>query len=219
MKEIAVFDLDGTLIGLGIDRRNYERRRSFWAAYLTTRGVPTTLKPIWPELQRISHTPLGSTIRADILKDLDELEVTGQYSCLGRIRAVLSAARSHFRKLVLVTHNGLAFWNRLAHEHSWPHLFDMVFTRDDMFFFKPDLQACEKLLPEFAALPQGSECWVIGNDRVDRGLGINLRQTYSHLTVRTFLIDPSCQAGTRSTQQLDVDVRSIDVLSDLMRHG
>lgn len=215
MRAMAIFDLDGTLIDLRIDRDDFEKCRSFWASYLTSHGVPTTLKPIWPELQRITHTPIGSAIRADILKSLDELELEGRYGCLGKIDVVLSTAKVMFRKLVLVTHNGKAFWERLAHENTWPHLFDVVITRDDMAHFKPDPRACEPVLRDLATSSSSSECWVVGNADVDRGLGRNLRRRYPRLVVRTFLIDPMCTAETRVTNELDVDITSVDALLEM----
>jgi FMN phosphatase YigB (HAD superfamily) len=215
MKEIAIFDLDGTLMDLTIDRGDFETCRASWASYLTARGVPTTLKPIWPELQKVIHTPLGRSIQADILKSLDELELAGRYGCLGRVEAVLRTVKATFKKLVLVTHNGLAFWERLTREHLWPHLFDVVITRDDMAWFKPDLQACESVLRDFAASPSFSECWVVGNSDVDRGLGLNLRRRYTRLVVRTFMIDPACTVETSLQNPLDIDITSVDALLEM----
>lgn len=210
MKEMIIFDLDGTLVDLCIDRDDFETCRSFWASHLTERGVPTTLKPIWPELQRVSRTPVGQAIRLDILRSLDRLELEGCYDCLGRIDAVLDAAKAQCKKLVLVTHNGRAFWEHLAHEQLWSDRFDVVITRDDMACFKPDPLACEAVLQDLAMSPDASECWVIGNADVDRGLGINLRQRYPHLVVRTFLVDPTCAEKTSAMNELDIDVPSID---------
>lgn len=215
MKEMAIFDLDGTLIDLRIDREEFEKCRSFWASYLTARGVSTTLKPIWPELQRVSYTPIGRTIRADILKSLDGLELEGSYGCLGKTDTVLGTAKTKFRKLVLVTHNGKAFWKRLTRENIWPHLFDVVITRDDMQRFKPDPRACASVLHDLVVSPSSSECWVVGNSDVDRGLGINLRRRYTRLVVRTFMIDPTCPVETSVASQLDIDVTSVDALLEL----
>jgi hypothetical protein len=73
MKEMAIFDLDRPRNR----QEDFEQRRTFWASYLSARGVPTTLKPILPELERVSRTTVGSTVRADILRGLDELELAG----------------------------------------------------------------------------------------------------------------------------------------------
>jgi FMN phosphatase YigB (HAD superfamily) len=217
MNEVAIFDLDGTLIDLKIDTDDFERCRSSWASYLTFRGVPTTLKPLLPELQRISQTSLGSRLRIDILKSFDEIELPCRYGSLCRIEAVLGTFKLKFRKLLLVTHNGLALWERLTQENTWPRLIDMVITRDDMSFFKPDPRVCEAafkgLTPNFG----NGECWVVGNSEADRGLGVNLRRKYSNLVVRTFIINPTCTAGTRLTDQLDVDVQSVDSLLNLVQ--
>jgi FMN phosphatase YigB (HAD superfamily) len=217
MNEVAIFDLDGTLIDLKIDTDDFERCRSSWASYLTFRGVPTTLKPLLPELQRISQTSLGSSIRTDILKSFDEIELVCRYGSLCRIDAVLGTFKLKFRKLALVTHNSLALWLRLTRENTWARLIDMVITRDDMNFFKPDPRACEAvfkgLSPDFGY----GECWVVGNSEADRGLGLNLRRRYSNLVVRTFMINPTCTRGTRLSDQLDVDVASADSLLNLMR--
>jgi phosphoglycolate phosphatase-like HAD superfamily hydrolase len=216
MKEMAIFDLDGTLIELRIDRDDFEACRAFWASYFTVRGVSTTLKPIWPELQRVLQTPLGNEVRADILKGLDALELAGTYGPLGQIDAILGAAKSQFRKLVLVTHNGAAFWQRVVCEHDWTQLFDVVITRDDLACFKPDLRACASVLPELLESPSASECWVIGNADVDRGLGLNLRHQYPHLVVRTFLIASMGAAATSIMPQLDVDITAVDALLEWM---
>lgn len=216
MNEVAIFDLDGTLIDLQIDRDEFERCRSSWASYLTSQGVCTTLKPLLPELQRISQTPLGSSIRSDILSSFDEIELACRYCCLGKVETVVDACRSKFRKLALVTHNSSRLWRRLAREHSWPHFFDAVITRDDANFFKPDPRVCE---PVFQGLtPNGNgQCWVVGNSEADRELGLNLRRKYSNLVVRTFMINPMSVAEARLTDQLDVDVKSVDSLLNLMQ--
>ena len=217
MNEVAIFDLDGTLIDLKIDTDDFERCRSSWASYLTLRGVPTTLKPLLPELQRISQTSLGSRLRGDILKSFDEMELACRYSSLCRIEAVLDTFRLKFRKLSLVTHNSLAFWLRLTQENTWTRLIDMVITRDDMSFFKPDPRVCEAAfkgsIPNFG----DGECWVVGNSEADRGLGLNLRRKYLNLVVRTFMINPTCRVATRLTDQLDVDIESVDSLLNLMQ--
>lgn len=217
MNAVAIFDLDGTLIDLKIDTDDFERCRSSWASYLTFRGVPTTLKPLLPELQRISQTSVGSRLRVDILKSFDEIELACRYGSLCRIEAVLDTFRLKFRKLALVTHNSLAFWLRLTQENTWTRLIDMVITRDDMSFFKPDPRVCEAafkgLTPNFG----DSECWVVGNSEADRGLGLNLRRKYSKLVVRTFMINPTCSEATRLTEQLDVDIESADSLLNLVQ--
>jgi FMN phosphatase YigB (HAD superfamily) len=217
MKETTIFDLDGTLIDLRIDRDEFERCRSSWASYLTLRGAPTTLKPLLPELRRISQTSVGSSARIDILKSFDAIELACRYCSLCRIEAVLSAFKLKFRKLVLLTHNGFALWERLSQENTWPRLIDMVITRDDMSFFKPDPRVCEAAfkgsIPNFG----DGECWVVGNSEADRGLGLNLRRKYSNLVVRTFMINPTCRVATRLTDQLDVDIESVDSLLNLMQ--
>ena len=217
MNEVAIFDLDGTLVDLGIDTDDFERCRSSWASYLTSRGVPTTLKPLLPELQRISQTSLGSRLRVDILKSFDQLELACRYGSLGRIDAILDTLKLKFRKLALVTHNSLALWVRLTQENTWTRLIDMVITRDDMNFFKPDPRACEAMFKGLSPPFGYGECWVVGNSEADRGLGLNLRRKYSNLVVRTIMINPTCTAGTRLTDQLDVDIESVDLLLNLVQ--
>ena len=217
MNELAIFDLDGTLIDLKINTDDYERRRSSWASYLTSRGIPTTLKPLLPELQRISQTSLGSSLRLDILKSFDEIELACRYCSLCRIDAVLGTFKLKFRKLVLVTHNGLALWARLAQENTWTRLIDIVITRDEMSFFKPDPRVCEAIFKGLTPDLGYGECWVIGNSEADLGLGFNLRRRYSNLVVRTFMINPRCAVGPRLTDQPDVDIRSVDSLLELMQ--
>lgn len=216
-KEIALFDLDGTLVDLRIDADEFEARRAFWASYLTSRGVPTTLRPLLPEVHRIAHTPLGSTVKGEILRSFDALELACQYACLGQLEMILHTFRAQFRTLVLVTHNSTAFWQRLAREHSWPQLFDIAITRDAMTFFKPDPRACAWVFQELTPSSRASECWVIGNTAADRGLGLKLRRAYPHLVIRTILINPACTAATILPQQLDVDVTSIDAVLDLIQ--
>ncbi len=116
---------------------------------------------------------------------------------------------------MLVTHNSLACWERLARENTWPHLFDVVITRDNMTFFKPDARACEGVFQELTLSPCSAECWVVGNSEADRGLGINLRRAYPHLVVRTIMIDPTCAPGTIVPHELDVNIKSVDSLLDL----
>lgn len=215
-KELALFDLDGTLVDLKIDRDEFEKLRSSWAAYLSSRGAATTLKPLLPELQRIAQTAIGRRTKADILNSFDELELSCQYSCLGRIDRVIDNCKSHFRKLMLVTHNSRAFWSRLAREHHWPHLFDSVITRDEMKFFKPDLRACESAFRELTVGVHQGECWVIGNSEADRGLGMNLRRAYAELTVRTIMVNSARSEQDLQTDQLEVSVRSVDSLLDLL---
>jgi FMN phosphatase YigB (HAD superfamily) len=217
MNEVAIFDLDGTLIDLRIDTDDFERCRSSWAFYLASHGVTTTLKPLLPELQRISQTSLGSRIRADILKSFDEIELACRYRPLCRAEAIFSTLKCKFRKLVLVTHNGSALWMRLTHENTWTRLLDMVITRDDTNFFKPDPRVCEAVFKDLTPNFGCGEFWVVGNSEADRGLGLNLRQNYSDRVVRTFMINPTCTAGTRLTDQLDVDVASVDSLLNLMQ--
>jgi FMN phosphatase YigB (HAD superfamily) len=217
MNEVAIFDLDGTLIDLKIDPDDFERCRSSWAYYLTFRGVPTTLKPLLPELQRISQTSLGSQLRVDILKSFDEIELACRYGSLCRIETVLDTFKLKFRKLALVTHNSLAFWLRLDHENTWTRLIDMVITRDDMNFFKPDPRVCEAAFKGLPANLGDGECWIVGNSEVDRGLGLNLRRKYSNLVVRTFMINPTCNKATSLTDQLDVDIESADSLLNLVQ--
>ena len=202
MKEIAFFDLDGTLVELKIDRDEFETCRSFWASYLSDRRIPTTLRPLLPELRRVARTPLGHTVRGEILKDFDALELACHYCCLGNLDTLLHTCRSRFRTLVLVTHNSSALWERLAREHTWPHLFDKVITRDQMTFFKPDLRVCEPVLRDLTPNPSPGECWVIGNSEADRGLGVNLSRAYPHLVVRTIMVDPNGASGLVSTEPL-----------------
>jgi FMN phosphatase YigB (HAD superfamily) len=215
MQDIVIFDLDGTLVDLRIDSDAFEARRAFWASYLSSRGVPTTLRPLLPELQRVAHTPLGSTVRADILQSFDALELACGYRCLGDLEAILSTLQSTFRTLVLVTHNSLACWERLARENTWPHLFDVVITRDHMTFFKPDPRACASVFQALTLRSCSAECWVVGNSEADRGLGINLRRAYPHLVVRTIMIDPTCAPGTIVPHELDVSLKSVDSVLDL----
>ena len=66
------------------------------------------------------------------------------------------------------------------------------------------------VLPELMESPAASECWVIGNADVDRGLGLNLRQQYPHLVVHTFLIAPMGAAAASLIPQIDVDIPSVD---------
>jgi FMN phosphatase YigB (HAD superfamily) len=122
-----------------------------------------------------------------------------------------------FRKVVLVTHNGLALWARLTEENAWTRLLDMVITRDDTHFFKPDPRVCEAVFRDVTTNLGCGEFWVIGNSQADRGLGVNLRRNYSDRVVRTFMINPTCTGGTRLTDQLDVDVASVDSLLNLMQ--
>jgi FMN phosphatase YigB (HAD superfamily) len=216
MDEVAIFDLDGTLIDLRIDTDDFERCRSSWASYLTFHGVPTTLKPLLPELQRISQTSLGSSIRTDILKSFDEIELACRYCSLCRVEAVLGTFKLKFRKLALVTHNSLALWVRLTQENTWPRLIDTVITRDDTNFFKPDPRVCEAVFKGLTPHFGYGECWVVGNSEADRGLALNLRRRYSNLLVRSFMINPWCAAGTKLTDELDVDIESVDSLLNLM---
>jgi FMN phosphatase YigB (HAD superfamily) len=217
MNEVAIFDLDGTLIDLRIDTDDFERCRSSWAFYLASHGIATTLKPLLPELQRISQTSLGSRIRADILKSFDEIELACCYHPLCRAEAIFNTFKFKFRKLVLVTHNGAALWMRLTQENAWARLIDKVITRDDTNFFKPDPRICEAVFADLAPNLGCGECWVVGNSEADRGLGLNLRRKYSNLVVRTFMINPTCTAGPRLTDQLDVDIASVDSLLNLMQ--
>jgi FMN phosphatase YigB (HAD superfamily) len=217
MNELAIFDLDGTLIDLKIDADDFERHRSFWASYLTSCGIPTTLKPLLPELNRISQTALGASIKGDILKTFDDVELACGYCSLGRIDAVLGALKSQFRKLVLVTHNGSALWMRLTHEKTWTRLLDRVITRDDMNFFKPDPRVCESVFQDLAPNLAYGECWVIGDSDADRGLGLNLRQKYSNLVVRTFIIHQPCAVSIEQKDPLDIEIESVDSLPGLLQ--
>ena len=217
MKEIVIFDLDGTLVDLKIDKDAFEKRRSCWASYLSSRGLPTTLQPLLPELRRIARTPLGRIARVDILKSFDELELACRYGCLGHLDAMLHTLQSQIKKLVLVTHNSAALWERLTRENVWPHLFDVVITRDDMTFFKPDPRVCEWVFQEVAPNSCSDECWVIGNSEADRGLGINLGRVYPHLVVRTIMVDPACTSVAISLDQLEIRIQGVDMLLDLFR--
>jgi len=217
MKEIALFDLDGTLVDLKIDKADFEKCRSYWASYVARFGVTTELKPLLPELSRISRTPNGVPLKEAIQKSFDDLELACDYSCLGDLDAIVSEAHLQFRRLVLVTHNGSALWERLGQEHCWPHMFDVVVTRNDMSFFKPDPRACAAVLQELARMRDGNECWVIGNSSVDRELGINLRREYSNLVVRTIRVEPTCAVHLSQTDQLDVDINSVNQLLGLMQ--
>jgi FMN phosphatase YigB (HAD superfamily) len=214
MHEIAIFDLDGTLIDLEIDTTEFERHRSSWARYLTSRGIATNLKPLLPELQRVSQIPLGRTIKADILRTFDDIERTCPYRPLGRIDAVLSTFKANFRRLVIVTHNSLALWIRLTQENTWTRLVDQVITRDEMNFFKPDPRVCESVFNRYVPSMRGGECWVIGNSEADRGLGLNLRRIYSNRAVRIFIINPTSRGETRVTG-LDMELASVDSLLNL----
>jgi FMN phosphatase YigB (HAD superfamily) len=217
MNEVAIFDLDGTLIDLKIDTDDFEKCRSSWASYLTSHGVVTTLKPLLPELQRISQNLVGSRIRADILKSFDEIELACRYHPLCRVEAVFGTLKLKFRKLVVVTHNGSALWMRLTQENAWTRLIDRVITRDDTNFFKPDARICEAVFADLTPDSSYGECWVVGNSEADRGLGLNLRRKYSNLVVRTFMINPTCAAGTKPSDQLDVDIESADSLLNLVQ--
>ena len=216
MNDIAIFDLDGTLIDLKIDRNDFERCRSYWASYLTSRGISTTLEPLLPELKRISQTSLGSGLKANIIRTFDDIELACTYRLLGRIDALLSTVKLKFRKLVLVTHNSSALWARLTRENVWTRLMDTVITRDDTNFFKPDPRVCEAVFRDLTPNFGCGEFWVVGNSEADRGLGLNLRRNYSDRVVRTFMINPTCSGETRLTDQLDVDVASVDSLLNLM---
>lgn len=217
LKEFALFDLDGTLVDLKIDPDEFERLRSFWASYLTSVGVPTTLRPLLPELRRIAQTPLESGIKQHILRSFDDLELACEYCCLGKLETILNACRSQFRKLALVTHNSSAFWNRLAREHTWPHLFDAVTTRNDMTFFKPDPRVCESVFRELTPIYGSAECWVIGNSEADRDLGLNLRQEYPSMTVRTIMVGSTSAARTLLPGEPEVSLKSVDGLLDLLQ--
>jgi FMN phosphatase YigB (HAD superfamily) len=217
MKEIACFDLDGTLVELKIDKDEFEACRSSWAAYLSSCGLPTTLRPLLPELRRLARTPLGCTMKADILRSFDQLELACRYCCLGNLDALLHTCRSRFRRLVLVTHNSTAFWTRLTREHSWPHLFDRVITRDQMTFFKPDARVCESVFQDLTPSSSPGECWVIGNSEADRGLGINLSRAYPHLVVRTIMVDPASASGPVSMEPLHIKVNHVDRVLDLLQ--
>jgi FMN phosphatase YigB (HAD superfamily) len=216
MKEIALFDLDGTLVELKISADDFEKRRCAWAAYLSRRGILTELRPLLPELSRVSETQRGGLLKAAVLKSFDELELACDYAWLADLDRVVREFRAAFRRLVLVTHNGSALWERLRQENCWPNMFDLAITRDDMIFFKPDPRSCGCMLQELARLPGGAECWVIGNSSGDRDLGINLRREYSNLVVRTVRIDPTGAVETRYCGQLDLDTRSLDRLPRLM---
>jgi FMN phosphatase YigB (HAD superfamily) len=211
-KEIALFDLDGTLVELRIDTDEFEACRAFWASYLTSRGVPTTLRPLLPEVHRIAHTPLGSRVKGEILRSFDALELACQYDCLGQLELILGTLRSQFRTLVLVTHNSAAFWQRLAREHTWPQLFDVAITRDDMTFFKPDARACAWVFRDLTPLSGSGECWVIGDSEADRGLANNLRQACPHLVIQTIMIDPTRPAATQWSDHLQVSIPGVDML-------
>lgn len=130
---------------------------------------------------------------------------------------MLGAFKLKFRELVLVTHNSLALWVRLTQENTWTRLVDTVITRDEMSFFKPDPRVCETVFKGLTPNLGYGECWVIGNSEADRGLGFNLRRKYLNLVVRTFLINPTCAVEPRLTEQLDVDIRSVDSLFELMQ--
>jgi FMN phosphatase YigB (HAD superfamily) len=214
-KELALFDLDGTLVQLDIDQAEFDRTRSFWAAYLTARGVPTTLRPLLPELRRISLTPLGRRVSADVRQSFDALELACRYCCLGQLDVVLGAFRATFNRLVLVTHNSAALWRRLSRDHSWSQLFDAIITRDDMKFFKPDPRACAAVFRDLLARSSSGECWVVGNSEADRALGSNLRDTYPQLTVRTIMIDTASPAA--SVDRLDATIPSVETLLELLR--
>jgi phosphoglycolate phosphatase-like HAD superfamily hydrolase len=219
VNEIAIFDLDGTLIDLQIDAEEFERRRSEWAFYLTSHGVCTTLKPLLPELKRISQTTLGKMIKADILKTFDDMELACRYNPLGTLDTVLDAAKSKFRKLVMVTHNSSALWSRLTQENQWTRLIDTVITRDDMTFFKPDPRVCESVFESFTPGTGYGECWVIGDSDADRSLGSNLREKYSNLIVRTFLVRRPGMTSVQKDDQLDMDIQSVDSLPHLLQNA
>jgi FMN phosphatase YigB (HAD superfamily) len=119
--------------------------------------------------------------------------------------------------LVLVTHNSSALWERLAREHTWPHRFDRVITRDEMTFFKPDARVCEPVFRDLTPSPAPGECWVIGNSEADRGLGVNLSRAYPHLVVRTIMVDPAGASGTVSTEPLHVNIHHVDRVLDLLQ--
>jgi FMN phosphatase YigB (HAD superfamily) len=119
--------------------------------------------------------------------------------------------------LVLVTHNSTAFWARLTREHSWPHLFDRVITRDQMTFFKPDARVCESVFQDLTPSSSPGECWVIGNSEADRGLGINLSRAYPHLVVQTIIVDPASASGPVSMEPLHIKVNHVDRVLDLLQ--
>jgi phosphoglycolate phosphatase-like HAD superfamily hydrolase len=216
-KEIALFDLDGTLVELRIDADEFEAHRTFWASHLTSRGIPTMLRPLLPELHRISEVLRDSRVKAEILRSFDALELACQYRCLGNLDIVLQAFRAQFHKLVLVTHNSTTFWQRLAHEHTWPQHFDVAITRDDMIFFKPDPRACAWVFQELTPRSGAGECWVIGNSEADRGLANNLRQAFPHLVFRTIMVDPLQPAATMWSDHLQVSITGVDMLPALVQ--
>jgi FMN phosphatase YigB (HAD superfamily) len=156
-------------------------------------------------------------LKGAILKSFDALELACRYCWLGELDRVVSEFHSEFKKLVLVTHNGSRLWERLRKENHWPNLFDVVLTRNDMSFFKPDPRACGRVLEEFAQVADGGECWVIGNSKADRELGINLRRKYANLVVRTVRVDRTRAGEMQRLTHLDTDVNSVNGLLRLMR--
>ncbi|MGH7824304.1 MAG: HAD family hydrolase [Candidatus Binatia bacterium] len=217
MKDIALFDLDGTLVDLKIDANEFEWQRCFWASYLKSVGVSTTLRPLLPELRRIAHTPLGRGIKGHILRSFDELELAAEYCCLGDLEMILQECRSRFRKLAVVTHNSGALWKRLASEQGWPGLFDAVITRDDMSFFKPDSRTCDPLFRELTPMGCSLECWVIGNSDADRDLGLNLHREHPSVVVRTVMIEPTANGNSQAANGTEFSIKSVGDLLHLLQ--
>jgi FMN phosphatase YigB (HAD superfamily) len=216
VRELAIFDLDGTLVEILINKQEYEESRLCWAKCINDKyGIDTPLKPILVELKRLAAIPGGKEAACDVLTWLDQLEVNAQYRCLGDVEYVIREFRKNFRKLVLVSHNGLPFWHRLVQDKSWAAAFDVVRVRDLMDYLKPDVRVCADVLDETVAQTPNSECWVIGDSSLDWELGANIRKSYPTMTVRRFMITTGLKqtlVGTKDTSQLDCEVGSTEWL-------
>jgi phosphoglycolate phosphatase-like HAD superfamily hydrolase len=213
VRELAIFDLDGTLVEIGIKKEDLEGLRFSWSEHLKARyGIHTSLRPILPELRRIAGTPEGKPAASEILTCLDQLEVNAPYRALGSIDNVLNVFRENFKKIVLISHNSYAFWSRLQHENSWPALIDIVLVRDFMEYLKPDVRVCGNLLEEVTEQRSDAECWIIGNSLHDWELGANIRTAYPMMRMRRFLVTPGMTQPSVERNQSDAQVAGIDCL-------
>lgn len=217
MRELAIFDLDGTLLEIRIDKEDLENLRSSWSKHLRTRhGITTNLTPILPELRRIAATSEGKTVASEILMCLDQLEVNAPYGSLGHIDNVINVFRENFKKIVLISHNSYAFWGRLQHENIWPALFDVVLVRDFMEYLKPDIRVCASLLEEVAKQRSDAECWIIGNSLHDWELGANIRAAYPMMRMRRFMVAPGITQPSPDRNPSDAKVEGIDCLIEFV---
>jgi phosphoglycolate phosphatase-like HAD superfamily hydrolase len=217
VRDLAIFDLDGTLIEIRINKEDLDSLRSSWSKHLSTRyGITTNLQPILPELRRIAESFEGKSVASEILRCLDQLEVNAPYRSLGDIDNVMNVFRKNFNKIVLISHNSYAMWDRLQHEHSWTTFFDMVLIRDFMEYLKPDIRVCGSLLEEVAKHRTDAECWMIGNSVHDWELGANIRVAYPMMRMRRFMVTPGITQPNPDRNQSDAHVQGVDGLIEFV---